>query len=78
MAGSSKTEILVMYHNGALGFVPSALLTHQLSKQKIKKFLRKDGWAVVGVHPVRCREQMSFVGPERRSDRVVSPKIIYL
>ena len=78
MTESSKTEILVMYHNGTLDFVPSALLTYQLSKQKIKQFLRQDGWVVVGVHPIRYREQMSFVGPERRRDRVVSPKIVYL
>jgi len=71
-------EILVMYHNGTLDFVPAAMLSYLLVSKKLKQFQRSDGWAVVGVHPVRIREQMAFVGQERRQDRVASAKIMYI
>jgi hypothetical protein len=73
-----RVEILVMYHNGTLDFVQAPLLTHLLAIGKIKQFLRGDSWAVVGVHPVRIREQSGYIGLERRRDRRLSPKIRYV
>lgn len=67
-----------MYHNGTLDFVQASMLSCLLARQQIKQFQRKDGWAIVGVHPVRVREQEPYIGQERRKDRVVSPKIMYL
>lgn len=67
-----------MYHNGTLDFVQSPMLSYLLANRKIKQFQRRDGWAVVGVHPIRIREQLTFIGHERRHDRVVSPKIMYI
>ena len=71
-------EILVMYHNGTLDFVPASMLSYLLAIRKIKQFHRSDGWAVVGVHQIRIREQLAFIGQERRHDRVVSPRILYV
>lgn len=38
-----------------------------LNRQLVKRFLRSNGWAVVGVDPVRYPAAgMSYNGPERR------------
>lgn len=38
-----------------------------LSKDLVKRFRRADGWAVIGVDPIRApRRQNTYSGPERR------------
>ena len=38
-----------------------------LSKDLVKRFRRADGWAVIGVDPIRTsRKQNIYTGPERR------------
>jgi hypothetical protein len=45
--------IKVMYQNGEIAKVEAYQLDELLVNNKIKKFLRSDGWCTVGVDPIR-------------------------
>src|SRR5271157_5868356 len=63
--------ITVMYENDVLDEVEPALLDDLLlGSTKIKKFLRSEGWVVVGTDPIRGRRRRKYDGPERRKTPV--------
>lgn len=45
--------ITVVYQDGKQDLVDPLLLNKLLASDKVKRFLRSDGWAVVGVSPMR-------------------------
>jgi hypothetical protein len=45
--------ISVIYQNNTHDLVKPFLLNELLAAGKVKKFLRSDGWAIVGVSPMR-------------------------
>lgn len=57
--------IRVMYNNNAYDMVKQTLLDDLIKSDKIKKFLRSEGWAVMGVDRVRGMGG-DYEGPERR------------
>ncbi len=48
-------------------YVPDYLLGRLIAKQRIQAFRRSDGWAVIGLDPVRGEGNPLYAGPERRS-----------
>ncbi len=54
-----------MYKNNVYDMVKHTLLDDLIKSGKIKKFLRLEGWAVIGLDPVRGMGG-SYEGPERR------------
>ena len=59
-------NITVMYQNDILDSVASSLIDEMISSKKIKKILRSDGWATIGVDQVRGRSGDVYTGAERR------------
>jgi PAS domain S-box-containing protein len=57
-------QIKVIYHDDTIDTVDPAILDNLLSSNRIKKFLRSDGWATVGVDSLR--RVCPYNGPERR------------
>ena len=56
----------VMFQNNRAGEIDSSLLEEMISVNKIKMFMRSDGWAMVGItHTRGCGG--SYAGPNRRS-----------
>lgn len=49
--------------------IPDFLLDEFIVNGKVKAFLRSDGWAIIGQHPVRSRRSGDYDGPERRMQR---------
>ena len=47
----------VIYQSGACGLVSTSHLDELIAKDKIKQFLRLDGWATIGRDPLRVRER---------------------
>jgi hypothetical protein len=45
--------ITVQYKNGRTGRVEAYQLSHLICSQKIKKFLRSEGWVTIGRDPIR-------------------------
>ncbi|HQO40078.1 MAG TPA: hypothetical protein PK986_06390 [Spirochaetota bacterium] len=43
----------VMYNDNIVGQIDSVLLNRLIETGKVKMFMRSDGWAMVGVSPVR-------------------------
>lgn len=58
--------IRVMYHDGNTEMVRQPLLRHLISSGKIHKFRRSDGWATLGVDPVRENKKAPYRGEDRR------------
>ncbi len=59
-------KIKVIYQDDELATVDPAILENLLTWNKIKKFLRSDGWVTVGVGPLRGGVAAPYNGPERR------------
>lgn len=60
--------ISVIFRDGKKGLIMASLLEDLLIRRKIKKFLRLEGWATVGVDPVRMLGRNSiYTGHERRN-----------
>ncbi len=57
--------VRVMYQNQKFDFVKPFLLDELLYLKRIKKFLRSEGWATLGINPMRGTGG-SYEGPERR------------
>ena len=55
----------VIYHNGKYDMVKDLMLEIYINSGKILKFRRKDGWATIGIDPIRDRGH-NYIGPERR------------
>lgn len=61
-----STKINVVYKNGVKDRISPALLGTLLDSKQIDQFERADGWAHVGVDPVRKSVMDDFSGSERR------------
>jgi len=57
--------IRVMYHNMKYDMVKASSLDELISSGKIKKFLRSEGWAIIGISPIRGFGG-NYEGSERR------------
>jgi len=55
-----------MFQNNRAGEIDSKLLEEMISVNKIKMFMRSDGWAMVGIAHTRG-EGGSYAGQNRRS-----------
>ena len=62
--------VRVMYHDGMTEMVRPPVLQHLIETGKIHKFRRSDGWAILGVDPIRAPMQPGFRGEERRERTV--------
>ena len=60
-------SIKVMYTNGKTGTVENYKLDDLIASGKIKKFLRSDGWVVVGKDPVRKTDELETKPKKRQS-----------
>ncbi len=58
--------IRVLYQNGKYDMVKDVFLGNYIESGKLLKFKRKDGWATVGVDPVRGKGGQ-YLGPDRRT-----------
>lgn len=61
-----NTRINVVYKNGVKDSISPALLGTLIKTKQIDQFERSDGWAKVGLDPVRGTGESHFVGEERR------------
>jgi hypothetical protein len=55
--------IKVMYQNNEYGTVNPFLLDELIASGKIKKFLRSEGWATIGIDPIR--EQVVIITAQK-------------
>ena len=58
--------IKVMYQNNEIEMVEASQLDTLISSNKIKKFLRSEGWVTVGIDPIRKESKVNYKGSERR------------
>jgi hypothetical protein len=58
--------IKVMYQNNEIEMVEASQLDTLISSNKIKKFLRSEGWVPVGIDPIRKESRFDHKGSERR------------
>ena len=58
--------IKVMYQNNEIEMVEASQLDTLISSNKIKKFLRSEGWVTVGIDPIRKESRVNYKGSERR------------
>ena len=58
--------IKVMYQNNEIEMVEAFQLDKLISSNKIKKFLRSEGWVTVGIDPIRKEKRVNYKGSERR------------
>ncbi len=63
--------VRVMYHDGMTEMVRPPVLQHLIETGKIHKFRRSDGWAILGVDPIRAGMKARFRGEERREGVVM-------
>ena len=59
-------RIKVMYQNNESEMVEASQLDRLISSNKIKKFLRSEGWVTVGIDPIRKESRVNYKGSERR------------
>ena len=57
--------IRVVYQNGKYDMVKDTILGAYIDSGKVLRFERKDGWATIGIDPIRGR-RTPYIGPERR------------
>ena len=62
--------IRVFYTDGTFDMVKPEMLDYLLDKNKVKRFKRSTGWAVVGRDPIRTKSPNSYWGEERRAGLV--------
>ena len=58
--------ISVVYQNNKMGLVADSKLNDLISSNKIKQFLRADGWVTIGVNPLRKINGYDYKGREKR------------
>lgn len=61
-----STKISVVYRNGVKDRISPALLGTLIDSRQIDQFERSDGWAKVGIDPMRGTGGASYEGAERR------------
>lgn len=60
------TKINVVYRNGVKDRISPALLGTLIDSKQIDQFERSDGWAKVGLDPIRGSGGTSYNGTDRR------------
>jgi hypothetical protein len=62
--------IRVRYTTGTYDYVSHAFLDDLIQGNKITKFLRSNGWATIGIDPIRTENMArAYAGPERRGEQ---------
>jgi len=61
-----STKINVVYKNGVKDRISPALLGTLIDSKQIDQFERRDGWARVGLDPLRGSGGISYEGEDRR------------
>ena len=61
-----STKINVVYRNGVKDRISPALLGTLIDSKQIDQFERSDGWAKVGIDPIRGAGGAAYQGAERR------------
>ena len=61
--------IRVFYTDGTFDMIKPKMLDYLLDKNKIKRFKRSSGWAVVVKDAIRSGRPNSYWGEERRGNR---------
>ena len=61
-----STRINVVYKNGVKDRISPALLGTLIDSRQIDQFERCDGWAKVGIDPIRGVGGVAFEGDDRR------------
>ena len=59
--------IRVFYTDGTFDMVKPEMLDYLLDKNKVKRFKRSTGWAVVGRDSLRSNSSSAYWGEERRA-----------
>ena len=59
-------SVPVVYEDGMMEQVDPRSLQVLIEEEVIIKFQRAEGWAYVGVDPVRRKQRADYPGPERR------------
>ena len=59
--------IRVFYTDGTFDMVKPEMLDYLLDKNKVKRFKRSTGWAVVGRDSLRSNRSNAYWGEERRA-----------
>lgn len=54
-----------MYKNNSYDMVKPFFMDKLITSGKVKRFLRAEGWVVIGHDPIRIRSEI-FAGPDRR------------
>lgn len=60
--------IRVVYQNYKHDLVKPSLLNKLILSGQVKKFLRSDGWATIGIAPMRRKDVGRYIGIERRNN----------
>lgn len=60
------TKVNVVYRNGVKDRISPALLGTLIDSRQIDQFERNDGWAKVGLDPIRGVGGVNYEGGERR------------
>ncbi len=67
MARSKQvSKINVVYKNGAKDRIGPALLDAMIDAKQVEQFERDDGWAEVGIDPIRGMGGPPYAGRNRR------------
>jgi hypothetical protein len=64
--GGKRMFIKAMYQNNEIEMVESSQLDRLISSNKIKKFLRFEGWVTIGIDPTRKESKVNYKKSERR------------
>ena len=62
--------IRVFYTDGTFDMVKPVMLDYLLDKNKVKRFKRSTGWAVVGRDSIRSKSTNRYLGEDRRASLV--------
>lgn len=60
--------IRVFYTDGTFDMVKPKMLDYLLEQNKVKRFKRSTGWAVVGKDAIRSSSPNGYQGEERRAN----------
>ncbi len=66
----------VVYMDNKEGIIDSVLLDQMISANKIRMFMRSDGWAMVGINPVRGAGG-TYEGLDRRAAYTLRDQVTY-
>ena len=61
-----STKVNVVYKNGVKDRISPALLSTLIDSKQIDQFERSEGWARVGIDPIRGMGGSPYDGSERR------------